>query len=137
MRYMMRCRNVQKKLPAYQDRELKPREQEEVRKHLVSCQSCFELYAGFERVWRTLGKLEEIRPDPWFYRQLVRKIEEPRERSLMPTVERFFQLLRTPAVASILLAIGILTGTYLGNVLVQRDFFPFQPTHPPYSQEAL
>ena len=32
---MMKCRNVQKKLSAYQDRELKPREQEEVSRHLL------------------------------------------------------------------------------------------------------
>jgi hypothetical protein len=133
----MKCRNAQKKLSAYQDRELIPREQEEVRKHLVSCQSCFELYEGFERVWQTLGKLGEIRPDPWFYRQLVKKIEEPREQSLLPTVERFFQLLRTPVIASILLAIGILAGTYLGNILIRCDFLPSQFNRSTYSQEAL
>ena len=133
----MKCRRIQKKLSAYQDRELKPREQEELRKHLVSCQSCFEQYEGFERVWQTLGELDEVRPDPWFYRQLLRKIEEPRERGFLPMIERFFELLRTPAIASIVLAIGILAGTYLGNTLVRTDFFPFQPERPTYSQEAL
>ncbi len=68
MDFMMRCRNVQKKLSAYQDRELKPREQEEVSRHLLDCQSCREQYEKLERVWQTLGELEEIRPDPWFYR---------------------------------------------------------------------
>ena len=52
-------------------------------------------------------------------------------------IERFFQLLRTPAIASILLAVGILAGTYLGNILVQCDFLPFQPNQPTYSQEVL
>jgi hypothetical protein len=46
-------------------------------------------------------------------------------------------MLRTPAIASILLAIGILAGTYLGNTLVRCDFLPFQPERPTYSQEAL
>ena len=62
---------------------------------------------------------------------------EPREQGLLPTVERFFQLLRTPVIGSILLAVGILTGAYLGNILARGDFFPFQPTQPTYSQEAL
>jgi len=137
MRYAMKCHNVQKKFSAYQDKELKPREQEEVSRHLLSCQSCREQYEKLERVWQTLGELEEIRPDPWFYRQLLRKIKEPREQGLWPTVERFFQLLRTPAIASILLAIGILAGTYLGNILVRSDFLPFQLDRTTYSQEIL
>ncbi len=116
---------------------LKPREQEQVRSHLLSCRACREQYAELERVWQTLGELEEIHPDPWFYRQVVRKIKEPREQGLLPIFERFFQLLRTPAIASILLVIGILAGTYLGNILARSDFFPFQPERPTYSQEAL
>ena len=133
----MKCHNIQREFSAYQDGELKPTEQEKVSRHLLDCNSCREQYEKLERVWQTLGELEEIRPDPWFYRQLVRKIKEPRERGLLPTIERFFQLLRTPAIASFLLAIGILSGTYLGNILVRRDFFPFQPERPTYSQEVL
>jgi predicted anti-sigma-YlaC factor YlaD len=133
----MKCHRVQKKLSAYQDKELKLQEQEEVRKHLLNCQPCREQYEKLERTWQALGQLEEIRPDPWFYRQLLRKIEEPCKRDFLPMIERFFKLLRTPAIASILMAVGILAGTYLGNTLVQCDFFPFQPTQPTYSQEAL
>jgi anti-sigma factor RsiW len=133
----MKCRNVQKKLSAYQDNELETHEREQVRSHLLSCQSCREQYAELERVWQTLGKLEEIRPDPWFYRQLVGKIKEPREQGLLPTIERLIQVLQTPAIASILLAVGILAGTYLGNILIRCDFLPFQPQRTSYSQEAL
>jgi len=133
----MKCHNVQKKLSAYQDVELTSQEQNEVATHLVSCQSCREQYEKIERVWQTLGELEEIRPDPWFYPQLARKIKEPREKGLWPTVEGIFQLLRTPAIASILLAVGILAGTYLGNILARCGFFPFQPDQTTYSQEVL
>jgi predicted anti-sigma-YlaC factor YlaD len=133
----MKCIKIQKKLSAYQDRELEPIEQEQVKSHLLSCRTCREQYAELERIWQTLEELQEIRPDPWFYRQLLRKIEEPRQQGLLPTIERFFQPLRTPAIASILLAIGILAGTYLGNILARSDFFPFQPERSTYSQEAL
>ena len=133
----MKCSNIQKKLSAYQDRELKPQEQEQVRNHLLSCRACREQYAELERIWKIAGQLEEIHPDPWFYRQLVRKIKEPRQQGLLPIIERFFQPLRTPAIASILLAIGILAGTYLGNILARSDFFPFQPERSTYSEEAL
>jgi predicted anti-sigma-YlaC factor YlaD len=133
----MKCHSIQKKFSAYQDRELEPREQEQVRSHLLSCRTCREQFAELDRVWQSLGELEEIRPDPWFYPQLVRKIKQPRERGLLPGLQWVFPMLRTPAIASILLAVGILAGTYLGNTLARCDFFPFQLTQPTYSQEAL
>jgi anti-sigma factor RsiW len=133
----MKCRSVQKKLSAYQDRELEPREQERVRSHLLSCPTCREQFAEFERIWQTLEELKEIHPDPWFYPQVVRRIKEPRERGLLPGLQWVFQGIRTPAIASILLTIGILAGTYLGNIMVRRDFLPFQPERSTYSQEAF
>ena len=133
----MKCHRVQKKFSAYQDKELKPPEHEEVSRHLLSCRSCREQYAELERLWQTLGEMEEIHPDPWFYRQLLGKIREPREQGLRPTIGRFFQPLRTPAIASILLAIGILAGSYLGNILVRCDFFPSQSGRATYPQEAI
>ena len=122
----MKCRSVQKKLSVYQDRELEPREQEQVRSHLLSCQVCREQFAEFERVWQTLGGLEEIHPDPWFYRQIVRKIKEPRERGLLQDLQWVFKMLRAPAIASIILIIGLLAGSYLGGILARCDLFPFQ-----------
>jgi predicted anti-sigma-YlaC factor YlaD len=134
---MMRCRDVQKKLSAYQDRELKHREQEEVSKHLLSCQSCRMEYEKLERIWQTLGEFEQIQPEPWFYPQLIRKIKETRQERVLPVVQHVFQLLRTPVIASVLVAVGIVVGSYLGNILVRCDFLPFQTTQPTYSQEAL
>jgi predicted anti-sigma-YlaC factor YlaD len=137
MDFMMKCQNVQKKLSAYQDRELKLKEQEQVKSHLLNCQSCREQYEKLERVWQTLGEFKEIRPDPWFYPQLVRKVKEPRERGLLPGLQWVFPILRTPAIASIVLAIGILTGVYLGNIVARCDFLPFQPTRPIHRRPFL
>jgi len=134
---MMKCHSVQKKLSAYQDKELKLREQEEVSRHIISCQSCREQYAEFERTWQILGGLKEIHPDPWFYRQIVGKIKEPREQGFLQGFRRVFPMLRVPAFASILLAIGILVGAYLGNIMTQCDFLPFQSAQPAYSQAAF
>jgi predicted anti-sigma-YlaC factor YlaD len=133
----MKCPSVQKKLSAYQDGELAPREQEQVKSHLLSCRACREQYAELGRVWRTLGEMVEIHPDPWFYPQLIRRIKETRQERGLPVLRHIFQLLRIPAIASIVLAVGILAGTHLGNILARYDFFPFQPTPPTYSQEAL
>jgi predicted anti-sigma-YlaC factor YlaD len=121
----MKCRNIQKKLSAYQDKELENHEQEQVRSHLLSCQVCREQFGEFERVWQTLGGVEEIHPDPWFYRQIVRKIKEPRKQALLPTLQHVFRLFRTPVAVSIILIIGLLAGTYLGSILARYDLFPF------------
>ena len=121
----MKCRNIQKKLSAYQDKELEPLEQEEVRSHLLSCRACREQYAELERVWQTLEGVEEIQPDPWFYRQVVRKIKEPREQALLPTLQHVFRLFRAPVAVPTILIIGLLAGTYLGSILARCDLFPF------------
>jgi anti-sigma factor RsiW len=122
----MKCSKIQKKLSAYQDNELETHEREEVRSHLLSCLACREEFAELERVWQTMGGLEEIHPDPWFYGQIVRKIKQPREQGLLQSLQWVFQELRGPAIASIILIIGLLAGTYLGSILVRCDLFPFQ-----------
>ena len=133
----MKCHNIQKKLSAYQDRELEPKLQEQVRSHLLSCQSCREQYEKLERVWKTLGGVEEIHPDPWFYRQVVGKIKEPRERGLLPGLQWVFQMSRAPAIASIILIIGLVAGSYLGSILARCDLFPFQSNPVSDSQGVL
>jgi predicted anti-sigma-YlaC factor YlaD len=133
----MKCRSVQKKLSAYQDKELEPREQEQVRNHLLGCQACREQYAELERVWKIVGQVEEIRLDPWFYQQIVRRIKEPREKRLLPTRQHVFELFRTPIAVSIILIIGLLAGTYLGSILARCDLFPFQSNPVSDSQGVL
>ncbi len=119
----MKYHSVQKKLSAYQDNELEPREEEQVRSHLLGCRACREQYAEIERVWKIVGQVEEIHPDPWFYQQIVRKIKEPREQRLFPSPQWVPRLLPAPVIVIILLVVGILTGTYLGNILSQSNIF--------------
>src|SRR4030067_1882706 len=133
----MKCRAVQRKLSAYQDKELKSEEYEQVKKHLLSCQSCREQYQNFERVWQTLGGLGEIQPDPWFYGQLVTKIKEPCEQGWLPTLRQVFQPLRAPVMISIILIVGLLAGSYLGRILARFDLLPFQTHLAGYSHEAF
>jgi anti-sigma factor RsiW len=125
-RWDMKCRSVQNKLSAYQDGELKPLEQEELGRHLQICRPCREEYERLERVWQTLGGLEEISPGPWFYGQLARKLKEPRKRSLLPSLQHVFRFIGAPAIASIILVIGLAAGSYVGSNLARRDLFPSQ-----------
>jgi predicted anti-sigma-YlaC factor YlaD len=133
----MKCLNVQKKLSSYQDRELKPLEQEEVSRHLLSCPACREEYEKLERVWQTLGGMEELRPDPLFYRRLVMKMKEPRKRGLFPSLQRVFQLIGAPVIASIILVIGLVAGSHLGSSLAQRNLFRFESVSVGDSQSSV
>ena len=133
----MKCRNIQKKLSAYQDGELAAQEANEVRSHLLNCRLCRDQYEELQRTWENLGGLEEIRPDPWFCPQVLTRIKESPEETRPRTLQRMIQLLRIPAIASVLLVIGIMAGNYLGNILVRCDFLPFRPAQPTYSQEAF
>jgi len=133
----MKCHSIQQKLSAYQDRELEPREQEQVASHLLSCRICREQYEKLDQVWQTLEELDEIRPDPWFYRQLAKKIKEPRNQRFFPTLQHVFQLFRGPALASIILIIGLMAGSYLGSIMARSDLFPFQNNTLSDSQGSL
>jgi len=133
----MKCGSVQKKLSAYQDGELKPLEEEALSRHLRSCRSCREEYEQLDRVWRTLGGLEEISPGPWFYPQLVRKLKEPRKRGLLPALRHSIQIIGAPAIASIILVIGLAAGSYLGGNLARGDLSPSQSISASDSQSGF
>jgi len=54
----------------------------------------------------------------------------------LPTLQHVFQLLRAPAIASIILIVGLLAGSYLGGFLARWDLFRFQ-NNPLSNSEGL
>jgi len=133
----MKCRSIQKKLSAYQDMELKPLEQKEIGRHLLICRSCREEHEKLERVWQTLGGMEEIPSDPWLYPRVVRKLREPRKRGLLPTLQQVFQIFGAPVIVSMVLIVGLAGGSYLGTNLARRDLFLLQSNRVGDSQSAF
>ncbi len=122
----MKCRNIQQKLSAYQDGELNPGEKQEVAIHIQGCRHCSKEFAELERVWQIVGNLPEILPDEGFYGQIVTRINEQQEHDRRSNFLRIFQLLRGPAIASILFIAGILAGGYLGNAVSRSGFLTFE-----------
>ena len=134
----MKCRQVQNRLSAFQDAELKPQDQEEVSQHLKSCSACRERYEEMEKVWQALGDFQAIPPEPGFYGQLVKKINKCNEARFPARFQRFqgfFQFFSPSLATASLLIGGILIGTFLGNALVRNELFPFQQNRT-YSQAA-
>jgi len=133
----MKCSQVQDKLSAFQDGELNPQEQERVSGHLESCPACRERYAEMEKIWQALGGFKEILPEPEFYGQLVKKINESSETRFSAGFQWLLQFFSSPWATSTLLIAGILIGTFLGNILLKSDLFPFQQSQASHSQAAI
>jgi predicted anti-sigma-YlaC factor YlaD len=126
MRRQMKCHTIEKKISAYQDGELSASEKEKVARHLADCHSCREQYARLQRMWQVLGDQTEIGPTPGFYKRVSQKIDQTPEKSVLGPRWRNWGLraLPSPVFASVILAIGMLCGTYIGNY-----FIKIQPFH--------
>jgi len=133
----MKCSQVQKRLSAFQDGELNRQERAEVSDHLGRCSACRRQYAEMEKVWQALGDLKEIAPNPGFYGQLVKKINESNKISFPTGFGRLFQGFSSPWAASALLIAGILIGAFLGSFLGTSDLFSFQASRVSRSQAAV
>ena len=133
----MKCHQVQMRLSAFQDGELNGQERQRVIKHLESCSACRERYGEMEKVWQALGDFKEILPEPGFYGQLVKKINESNETRSPAGFQWLSQLFSSPWATSTLLIAGILIGTFLGNILAKSDLFPFQQSQAAHSQAAV
>jgi len=131
----MKCHQIQNRLSAFQDGELKDREQEKISEHLGKCSACRKRYEEMEKVWQDLGNLKEISPQPGFYGQLSNKIKEINERRLLTRFRWLFQLFSPSWATAALLIGGVLMGTFLGNTLAKKELLPFQQNRT-YSQAA-
>ncbi|MBI5580291.1 MAG: zf-HC2 domain-containing protein [Deltaproteobacteria bacterium] len=122
----MKCQTIEKKLSAYQDGELSVLEKEQVERHLAGCHSCLEQHVRLKQTWHILGDLTEIRPTPGFYKRVSHKIGLTPEKGLLGSCWRNWGwgALPSPVFASVILAIGMLCGAYIGN-----SFIKTQPFH--------
>jgi predicted anti-sigma-YlaC factor YlaD len=133
----MKCPQVQKRLSAFQDGELDPQEEERVKGHLENCSACRDRYEEMEKVWQALGDSREIIPDPGFYGQLVKKINERYETRFPVGFQWLFQFFSSPWAAATLTIAGILIGTFLGNFLVKNDLYSLPQYQVAHSQAAI
>lgn len=116
----MKCHKIETKLSAYQDGELSASEKEQVERHLAGCHACREQHVKLQQVWKNLGEIAEIRPTPGFYERVSQKIDQAPERRVWDSLWGNWRLKAypSPAIVSVLLAIGILCGALIGNSFV-------------------
>jgi len=133
----MKCPQVQKRLSAFQDGELTPQEHDSVSDHLESCPACRERHEEMEEVWQALGDLKEIPPEPGFYGQLVKKINDSPANRFPAGFQWVSQFFSSSWATSTILIAGILFGAFFGNFLVRSNLFPFQQNQAAHSQAAI
>jgi anti-sigma factor RsiW len=114
----MNCRQIRKKLTAFQDRELNADERALVSMHLLSCPSCRSVYADMEEVWQSLKGIDEIEPSPGFYRHLYWKIHTPATDHQRQWFPWFLRLFPANVFTLALLLIGLVLGAFLGDAIV-------------------
>jgi len=134
---MKTCRNIRKKLSAYQDRELGQAETDAVKSHLRSCETCRKKHAALLQTYRMLRNLPEIESTPGFSRQIVEKATQRQEPEWIRALGGALQLLPAPTAMVTLAIVGILTGALLGNFLAARQFDTPPPFSSSYTDKAL
>jgi anti-sigma factor RsiW len=119
----MKCHQIENKLCAYQDGELSASENEQVERHLAGCHACREQHVKLQQVWKNLGEMSEIQPTAGFYERVSRKINPASERGVWGTLPGSWgwKGLPSPAIVSVILAIGIVCGTFIGNSLINEQ----------------
>lgn len=118
----MSCRNIRKRLSAYQDGELLPDEQAGIKIHLQGCPKCSARYAAFQHAWEALGEVPEIHPAPTFYPELRKKIAGLNDRRFFPRLRQVFQFFPAPLATATLVLAGLVVGSYAGNFFIQENF---------------
>ena len=126
----MKCRNVQKRLSAYQDGELWVEELDRIKVHLMDCPECRKQYEGFLHIWYVLGELPDIQPHPEFDLHLRKRISQAGKKRFVPRLRPIFGILPSPFAMVTLLLVGLITGIYLGNILFEEGLAPFKGRQP-------
>ena len=115
----MKCERVKRKLVAYLDGELEQRLKFKVKKHLSQCATCKGEAGLLQKTVRLLKEQEHVMPSVSFETRLWERIHQVKNRHLLPevVVGRLGRAL-VPAVAVLVLVVGIVVGSLVGNVTI-------------------
>jgi predicted anti-sigma-YlaC factor YlaD len=112
----MNCKNVQKNLALYLEKNLTKSMEEELENHFELCPTCSRLLEEFSQLWEALGQREKIQPSPYFWTRLKQRVVEYEEgrKPVWGWLEGLVGWAR-PAVAVAVLLICVFLGYSLGN----------------------
>ena len=117
----MNCREVKRKLSAYQDKELSASRMTEIADHLQICPDCSRSFQEMNQVWDLLTHVESIENAPFFWTRLSRHLNrETEKRSLRHEVLNPAQWLTRPIFATVILTVGLILGIYFGKSIYHQ-----------------
>jgi anti-sigma factor RsiW len=114
------CRDLERKLSAYLDGELPPRETQAVKAHLAACPSCSAALAAMRAAEADLKGLPSMEPSPFFTARAVAAAKAQR-----PEAGAYRRFLRLP-VPALALMLGLMTAGLFSFVLNVRAMEPAQ-----------
>ncbi|MBT3486409.1 MAG: zf-HC2 domain-containing protein [Desulfobacula sp.] len=129
------CHKIRQKLSAYQDGEVSQSQRDNIKAHLGNCDSCRKYLADLGQTYQLINSLPQIKPDPMFTRKVINSVAET---SLW---NRLFgkplRLFPVPSAAIAMIIVGLLTGTLLGNLLIQNPYSLSDHSSSSYSGREL
>lgn len=105
----MTCADREKQLPVYLEGELSPRESEELRAHLASCETCRETLEDLKNTDRLVRGLAEVEPPPWLQQQIMTRLRQEAKEKKRFLRKIFFPLyIKIPVQAFAVIVISVL-----------------------------
>jgi anti-sigma factor RsiW len=115
-RYIMRCKEINRLLLHFIDRDLKPGAMTQVEEHLATCSSCTTALEHMRRVYGVIAPdANAITTNPFAFTRIMAKIERHKNERLLPV----FQL--KPAMLAAAIALPLIAGVLLGYSTYNRS----------------
>lgn len=105
----MECREVQKRLSAYIEKVVSPKQKALIDAHLKGCKKCKRALADLKKTVTYVQKLEEVEPPAWLTQKVMAKVRSEAEakRGILQKIFYPFHIkIPLEAIALILVAVG-------------------------------
>ncbi|MBC8441855.1 MAG: zf-HC2 domain-containing protein [Deltaproteobacteria bacterium] len=132
---MKTCNKIRQKLSAYQDGEVSQNQRESIDAHLRHCDACKNDLAALGQTTQLINSLPQILPDPGFTQRVMRSVADTSIWNRL--LGKPLRLFPVPSAAAAMIMIGLLTGTLLGNLLIQNPSFSLGQSSPNYFDREI
>jgi anti-sigma factor RsiW len=120
----MKCLEVQKRLKAFLDSELNPKDEMRIRQHLDSCPQCAQEREELSKTWDLLSELPAIESPGDLFPRILQKIETEETKGFLRNFLGRLIILPTYALAGLALIVGLFLGGTMGKYLYSNTFVP-------------
>ncbi|MBC8438597.1 MAG: zf-HC2 domain-containing protein [Deltaproteobacteria bacterium] len=125
---MNRCKDIRKKISAFQDGEVNQAQKESIEIHLQNCRECKKEFEAMMLTYQSIDKLPQIEHGPMFTQQVMAGINKTSW--LDRFLNNILRPLPVPAAMTAMVMIGLLSGALLGNLVIQDQLNPLELSFP-------